>query len=716
MTAPRAASLSDPILYAPGTAFNLNVTFPEAYDLSGKWFTFEVRKTKTGSVLFTLNESDGELTISTQTASIIVNPDSDGGVTFSSLTKQDSTLHFSADFGDDSDTDLVEYRIQGDISVLPEQGEFSGTGTATSTTVSFESSTVSVTLAGQGPKGDDGAAGPGLPAGGTVGQIPTKASATDYDVAWTNAGAGDMIAANNLSELTDAAAARTNLGLGTAATSDTGDFATAAQGTTADTAIQPADISGLTGGTTGQIATKASGDDYDLTWSDDLTVAGLLTANHIHGNIAGTLYIHVKNTSGGTLAKGTPVYVTGHVGSSDRVEVAAADQSDPAKMPAIALLAEELANNGQGDGVIVGEIRTFDTDTPGYALNDELFVGTGALTDTKPTTGAVQPVATVGRLQSSTGVLVINCQGQRSPDETFAPALGADDNYVTDAEKVVIGNTSGTNTGDQDLSGYALTSSLGTAAASDTGDFEASGAVSTHAAITSGVHGISTFGASLIDDADAATARTTLGVDTAGTDNSTDVTLAGSLDYLSLSGQEITMGSVDLTTDVTGTLPAANGGTGVTALTSLNLNTLGSGAATDGYVATADGAGGVAWEATATEIGIACSDETTDLAAATGVATFRMPYAMTLTGIRASVTTASVGSSIIVDVNESGSTILSTKLSIDASEKTSETAATSAVISDSALADDAEITVDIDQVGSTTAGAGLKIWLIGTRA
>ena len=93
-----------------------------------------------------------------------------------------------------------------------------------------------------------------------------------------------------------------------------------------------------------------------------------------------------------------------------------------------------------------------------------------------------------------------------------------------------------------------------------------------------------------------------------------------------------------------------------------------------------------------------------------------MPYAMTLTGIRASVTTAPESTPIIVDVNESGSTILSTKLSIDASEKTSETAATAAVISDSALADDAEITVDIDQVGSTTAGAGLKIWLIGTRA
>ncbi len=716
----RAVSLPNPHGYAPGLPFDFVVTYPEGYDLANAWQKISFSATSDGDPLFTITEDSSEISVSGQVLSINIDPATANeiaeGDDFATVWGASHQLFFAVEVGPSSTPTVGDYRIQGKAERLPKRGPFAETGRNSPYTLTLGTDAITVSVAGQGAKGDDGDPGPGLPAGGTVGQIPTKASATDYDVEWTNAGAGDMVAANNLSELTDAAAARTNLGLGTAATSDTGDFATAAQGATADTAIQAADISGLTGGTTGQIATKASGDDYDLTWSDDLTVAGLLTANHIHGNIAGTLYIHVKNTSGGTLAKGTPVYVTGHVGSSDRVEVAAADQSDPAKMPAIALLAEELANNGEGDGVIVGEIRSFDTDTPGYALNDELFVGTGALTDTKPTTGAVQPVATVGRLQASTGVLVINCQGQRAPDETFAPALGADENYVTDAEKVVIGNTSGTNTGDQDLSGYALTSSLGTAAASDTGDFEASGAVSTHAEITSGVHGISAFGASLIDDADAATARTTLGVDAAGTDNSTDVTLAGSLDYLSLSGQEITLGSVDLTTDVTGTLPAANGGTGVTALSSLDAASLGAGASSDGQVLTSDGAGGAAWEATATEIGIACSDETTDLAAAIGVATFRMPYAMTLTGIRASVTTAPVGSTIIVDVNESGSTILSTKLSIDASEKTSETAATAAVISDSALADDAEITVDIDQVGSTTAGAGLKIWLIGTRA
>jgi len=52
--------------------------------------------------------------------------------------------------------------------------------------------------------------------------------------------------------------------------------------------------------------------------------------------------------------------------------------------------------------------------------------------------------------------------------------------------------------------------------------------------------------------------------DPSGTDNSTNVTLAGSLDYITISGQVITRNAIDLATDVTGTLPIANGGTGQT--------------------------------------------------------------------------------------------------------------------------------------------------------
>lgn len=58
----------------------------------------------------------------------------------------------------------------------------------------------------------------------------------------------------------------------------------------------------------------------------------------------------------------------------------------------------------------------------------------------------------------------------------YAYPLGADDNYVTDAEKTKLANLSGTNTGDQDLSGYAQTSSLGTAAYENTSAFDAAGA------------------------------------------------------------------------------------------------------------------------------------------------------------------------------------------------------------------------------------------------
>ena len=112
---------------------------------------------------------------------------------------------------------------------------------------------------------------------------------------------------------------------------------------------------------------------------------------------------------------------------------------------------------------------------------------------------------------------------------------------------------------------------------------------------------------------------------------------------------------------------------------------------------------------------IACSDETTDLATGTSVASFVMPTAGTLTGVKADVNTAPVGATITVDVNEAGVSVLSTLVTIDDGETSSSTAATPPVISDSALASGAVISFDIDQVGSTTAGNGLKLTLYVTR-
>lgn len=114
---------------------------------------------------------------------------------------------------------------------------------------------------------------------------------------------------------------------------------------------------------------------------------------------------------------------------------------------------------------------------------------------------------------------------------------------------------------------------------------------------------------------------------------------------------------------------------------------------------------------------VALSDETTNLTTGAGKVTWRMPYAFTVTDVRLSVNTAPTGGTLLtVDVNEgagAGTTILSTKLTLDASEFTSTTAATPRVISDTSLADDANMTADIDAVGSTITGKGAKLCIIG---
>lgn len=125
----------------------------------------------------------------------------------------------------------------------------------------------------------------------------------------------------------------------------------------------------------------------------------------------------------------------------------------------------------------------------------------------------------------------------------------------------------------------------------------------------------------------------------------------------------------------------------------------------------APGAGG-SGSTTVTDVWvIAIGDETTAITTGTAKVTFRAPRAATVTAVRASLTTASSSGTPTFDINEGGASILSTLLTIDANEKTSTTAATPAVISDSAIADDAEITIDIDTAGTGAAGAKVSIYV-----
>ena len=111
---------------------------------------------------------------------------------------------------------------------------------------------------------------------------------------------------------------------------------------------------------------------------------------------------------------------------------------------------------------------------------------------------------------------------------------------------------------------------------------------------------------------------------------------------------------------------------------------------------------------------VACSDETSGLAAGTAKASFRMPYDFTITDIRAAVNTAPTGTTLLtVDVGKNGTSILYTKLTFDAGEVTTTTAVAQRVITDTAVVDDDLIRFDIISVGNSVAGAGLKVSITG---
>lgn len=229
---------------------------------------------------------------------------------------------------------------------------------------------------------------------------------------------------------------------------------------------------------------------------------------------------------------------------------------------------------------------------------------------------------------------------------------------------------------------------------------------------------ISTFGATLVDDADAATARTTLDVDQAGTDNSTDVTLAGTPDYITISGQTITRNQIDLTADVTGVLPEANlPNASTTAEGVVELATQAEvDAGTDtGRAISPDTLAGS--DLMIKYVQVTCFDYTTDTATGDGAGYFHIPAGlggMDLVEVHAEVITAGTTGTTDIQIHNvtQAADMLTTKITIDSGETGSDTAATAAVI-DTANDDVATndlIRIDVDAV-STTAAQGLIVTL-----
>lgn len=124
-----------------------------------------------------------------------------------------------------------------------------------------------------------------------------------------------------------------------------------------------------------------------------------------------------------------------------------------------------------------------------------------------------------------------------------------------------------------------------------------------------------------------------------------------------------------------------------------------------------------------TVLAFACSDLTTALTTGTTKGVIYNPFAtaFNVVEVMASLATAQTSGSVFtVDINEgagAGTSILSTKITIDNGDTTGGNgsgtqSATPAVISDASIAAFGRITADIDQIGDGTA-KGLTVYLIG---
>lgn len=96
------------------------------------------------------------------------------------------------------------------------------------------------------------------------------------------------------------------------------------------------------------------------------------------------------------------------------------------------------------------------------------------------------------------------------------------------------------------------------------------------------------------------------------------------------------------------------------------------------------------------------------LATGTGKARIRMPFAGQITAVTASVLSAPAGSSAIFDVNKNGTTIFGTQANRP-TVAAGGVSATAGAHSVKTFAAGDVITVDVDQIGSGTAGTGFTV-------
>ena len=112
--------------------------------------------------------------------------------------------------------------------------------------------------------------------------------------------------------------------------------------------------------------------------------------------------LEVRNNSGSSIAKGTPVYISGY---STKPTIAKSDSDDLTTFPVIGITQSAITNGSDGVIIVSGIFEGINTSS--YNAGEILYVANGGgLTDTIPTGGS-GAVAVVAKSHATTGVLVV---------------------------------------------------------------------------------------------------------------------------------------------------------------------------------------------------------------------------------------------------------------------------------------------------------------------
>lgn len=145
--------------------------------------------------------------------------------------------------------------------------------------------------------------------------------------------------------------------------------------------------------------------------TDEQELSGKMITSLLNDVEADAIHIQVRNTTGATIAKGSPVYITGYNAGQERVTVGLASASSAATMPAIGITTSDILNNENGTIEVIGRLEGINTSL--FSVGDELYVSetAGVLTATAPNTSSlVQKVGTVLRSHATLGVIDVGTE------------------------------------------------------------------------------------------------------------------------------------------------------------------------------------------------------------------------------------------------------------------------------------------------------------------